>query len=115
MKLINAYINPNKRDQLKEKLNETEHHGLTITEVAGYGNQKGDITQYRGAPYTPKFLSKIKVEIMALDRDVEMITDIILVVCQSKPHGELGDGKIAILPLEDVIRIRTGERGEIAI
>jgi nitrogen regulatory protein P-II 1 len=112
MKKIEAIIKPFKLDEVKEALNNVGVRGLTVTEVKGYGRQKGHTELYRGAEYVVDFLPKVKVEVVVSDRDVEKVVEAIV---QSARTGKIGDGKIFIYPLEEVIRIRTGERGEEAV
>lgn len=112
MKKIEAIIKPFKLDDVKEALNEIGVQGITVTEVKGYGRQKGHTELYRGAEYVVDFLPKVKLEIIATDSQVPRIVETIE---KSAKTGRIGDGKIFVLPIEDVLRIRTGERGEDAI
>lgn len=112
MKKIEAIIKPFKLDEVKDRLNELGVHGLTITEVKGFGRQKGHTELYRGAEYVVDFLPKIKLEIVTADDKVEETLDALL---DSAQTGRIGDGKIFVSPIEEVIRIRTGERGEDAL
>jgi len=112
MKKIEAIIKPFKLDDVKTALNEIGVKGMTITEVKGYGRQKGHKEIYRGAEYVVDFVPKIKIEIVAEASQVEQITDTIR---QAALTGKIGDGKIFIMPIEDIIRVRTGERGKEAI
>jgi nitrogen regulatory protein P-II 1 len=112
MKKVEAIIKPFKLDEVKEALNEVGVRGLTVTEVKGYGRQKGHTELYRGAEYVVDFLPKIKIEVVVPDGEVQKVVDAII---QSARTGKIGDGKIFVYPLEEVIRIRTGERGEEAI
>ena len=112
MKKIEAIIKPFKLDEVKDRLNELGVHGLTITEVKGFGRQKGHTELYRGAEYVVDFLPKIKMEIVASDSLVE---EIVTALTESAQTGRIGDGKIFVSPIEEVIRIRTGERGEDAL
>ena len=112
MKKLEVIIKPFKLDEVKDALQEVGIQGITITEVKGYGRQKGHTELYRGAEYVVDFLPKLKIEIVLADDLVESATDAIL---RSAATGRIGDGKIFILPVEDVIRIRTGERGSDAI
>ena len=112
MKKIEAIINPFKLDEVKEALKEVGVQGLTVTEVKGFGRQKGHTELYRGAEYVIDFLPKIKLEIVVPDSIVTKVVDAIM---ESARTGKIGDGKIFILPMEEVIRIRTGERGEDAL
>jgi nitrogen regulatory protein P-II 1 len=112
MKKIEAIIKPFKLDDVKEALNEIGIQGITVTEVKGYGRQKGHTELYRGAEYVVDFLPKVKIEIIAADVQVVKVVEAIEKAAKT---GRIGDGKIFVLPIEDVLRIRTGERGEDAI
>ncbi|MCX7922186.1 MAG: P-II family nitrogen regulator [Clostridia bacterium] len=112
MKKIEAIIRPGKLEEIKETLNKFNIHGLTISQVMGCGHQKGRKEYYRGTEVTLNLLPKIKVEIVTRDQHVE---DIISLISKEAKTGEVGDGKIFIYNVEDVVRIRTGERGENAI
>jgi nitrogen regulatory protein PII len=112
MKKIEAVIKPFKLDDVKEALGELEVSGMTVTEVKGYGRQQGHSELYRGAEYVVDFLPKIKVEVVVADDMVAPITEAIARVAKT---GKIGDGKIFVSPIEQVIRIRTGEEGEDAI
>ena len=112
MKKIEAIIKPFKTDDLKEAFSSIGLQGMTISEVKGYGRQKGHTEVYRGAEYVVDFIPKVKVEIVAADEQVEQIVETILSAVNT---GKIGDGKIFVLPVEDVIRVRTGEKGEEAI
>ena len=112
MKKIEAIIKPFKLDEVKDQLNEKGAFGMTVTEVKGFGRQKGHTELYRGAEYTVDFLPKIKLEILVKDDQLE---EIIQVIMQAAQTGKIGDGKIFVSDLQDVIRIRTEERGEDAI
>ena len=112
MKLVTAIIKPFKLDDLKEALGALEVKGMTVTEVKGFGRQKGHTEIYRGAEYVVDFVPKVKVEIVAEHGQVEKIIEAILA---SVKTGKVGDGKIFVMPVETVCRIRTGERGPDAI
>jgi nitrogen regulatory protein P-II 1 len=112
MKKIEAIIKPFKLDEVKERLNAVGVQGLTVTEVKGFGRQKGHTELYRGAEYVVDFLPKAKLEILA---PVEQVVDIIDAIMTAAHTGRIGDGKIFVLPVDDVVRIRTGEHGEEAI
>lgn len=112
MKKIEAIIKPFKLDEVKEALQEIGLQGLTVTETKGFGRQKGHTELYRGAEYIVDFLPKVKLEIVVEDNMVDRTVNTIVEAAQS---GRIGDGKIFVLPVEDVIRIRTGERGEDAL
>lgn len=108
MKQITAIIKPFKLDEVKEALTEVNINGMTVTEVQGFGRQKGHKEVYRGAEYKTDFVSKIELKIAVDDSLVDAVVDAIL---GSAKTGKIGDGKIFILPVEDVVRIRTGEHG----
>ena len=112
MKKIEAVIKPFKLDEVKEALHEVGLQGLTVTEAKGFGRQKGHTELYRGAEYVVDFLPKVKIELVVddnmVDRAVQAIQD-------AARTGRIGDGKIFIIPVEDAIRIRTGERGPDAV
>ena len=112
MKKIEAIIRPFKLDDVREALSEIGVRGMTITEVKGYGRQKGHTEMYRGSEYKIDFLPKIKLEIVAKDAGVERIVQTIIKVGKT---GQVGDGKIFVFPVDDAIRIRTEESGEAAI
>lgn len=112
MKKIEAIIRPGKLSAIMEAIQKLGYPGLTVTEVEGHGRQKGITAQWRGKTYTMELVPKVKLEIIARDDEVDMIVDTIVNTAKT---GEIGDGKIFIYPVEDVIRIRTGERGEVAI
>lgn len=112
MKKIEAIIKPYKLDDVKDALNEIGIKGITVTEVKGFGRQKGHTELYRGAEYVVDFLPKVKIEIISKDENVQAIVDVIE---KSAKTGKIGDGKIFVSSIEEVIRIRTGERGEDAV
>ena len=112
MKKIEAIIKPFKIDNLKEAFSSMGLQGMTISEVKGYGRQKGHTEVYRGAEYVVDFIPKVKVEVVTSDDQVEKIIETILTTVKT---GKIGDGKIFVLPVEEVIRVRTGEKGEDAI
>lgn len=112
MKKVEAIIKPFKLDDVKEKLTTLGVKGITVTEVKGFGRQKGHTEIYRGAEYVVDFLPKIKIEIAVADQQVGEVVDAIR---SSANTGKIGDGKIFVLPLEECIRIRTGETGEDAL
>lgn len=112
MKLITAIIKPFKSDDVRESLQELGIHGMTITEVKGFGRQKGHTELYRGAEYVIDFLPKAKVEIAVSD---EMLEQAIEAICSAANTGQIGDGKIFVTQLEQTIRIRTGETGNDAL
>ncbi|MEW6214467.1 MAG: P-II family nitrogen regulator [Nitrospirota bacterium] len=112
MKKVEATIKPIKLDEVKDALNEIGIQGMTVTEVRGFGKQKGHVEVYRGTEYEVRFLPKIKVEVVVADTMVEKVVSTII---DKAKTGNIGDGKIFISSLEDVIRIRTGEKGEEAV
>jgi nitrogen regulatory protein P-II 1 len=112
MKKIEAIIKPFKLDDVKEALNGIGIKGMTISEVKGYGRQKGHKEIYRGAEYIVDFIPKVKLEIIVDSAQADKVIDTII---QAAKTGKIGDGKIFVLPVEEVIRVRTGEKGEEAI
>jgi nitrogen regulatory protein P-II 1 len=112
MKKIEAVIKPFKLDEVKDALNEIGIQGMTVTEVKGFGRQKGHTELYRGAEYVVDFIPKIKIEIVTSDTLAPKVVDTIE---KSAKTGKIGDGKIFVSAIEEVIRIRTGERGESAV
>jgi nitrogen regulatory protein P-II 1 len=112
MKKIEAIIKPFKLDDVKEALQEAGVDGVTITEVQGYGRQKGNINNYKSVEYVVDFLPKVKIELYVEDSEVDLITETISKAAYS---GRIGDGKIFVMPVDNVIRIRTGEQGEDAL
>lgn len=112
MKKIEAVIKPFKLDDVKEKLTEIGIRGITISEVKGFGRQKGHTELYRGAEYVIDFIPKIKVEVVVSD---ELVPQAVEVIQEAAKTGRIGDGKIFIFSIDEVIRIRTGETGENAL
>jgi len=112
MKKVEAIIKPFKLDEVKEALSAIGVQGLTVSEIKGFGRQKGHTELYRGAEYVVDFLPKVKLEIIASD---EKVAEIIDAIEKAAKTGRIGDGKIFVLPIEEVIRIRTGERGRDAV
>ncbi len=112
MRKVEAIIKPFKLDEVKEALNALGIQGITVSEVKGFGRQKGHTELYRGAEYVVDFLPKIKVEVIVAD---EMLEAAIEAVVSAANSGRIGDGKIFVLPVEDAIRIRTGEHGPDAV
>ena len=112
MKLITAIIKPFKLEEVKEALSAAGIEGMTVTEVKGFGRQKGHTEIYRGSEYTVDFLPKVKLEIAVTDDTAAKAID---AIAKGAKTGKIGDGKIFVTPLEEVIRIRTDERGEAAI
>ena len=112
MKLIKAIIKPFKLDDVREALSEIGVQGITVSEVKGFGRQKGHTELYRGAEYRVDFLPKVKLETVVGDDDVENVVNAIR---ESANTGKIGDGKIFVLPIEQAVRIRTGETGNEAL
>jgi nitrogen regulatory protein P-II 1 len=112
LKKIEAIIKPFKLDEVKDALNDMGIKGMTITEVKGFGRQKGHTEIYRGAEYVIDFLPKVKIELVL---EEEQAGKVVEVIQQAARTGKIGDGKIFVLPVEEVIRIRTGEQGKEAI
>jgi nitrogen regulatory protein PII len=112
MKLIIAIIKPFKLDEVKEALSKVGVDGMTVTEVKGFGRQKGHTEIYRGSEYTVDFLPKVKIEIALTD---ELVQPAVAAISAGAKTGKIGDGKIFVVPLEDVLRIRTDERGDAAV
>src|SRR4026207_1262165 len=108
MKLVTAIVKPFKLDDVREALSEIGVQGMTVSEVKGFGRQKGHTELYRGAEYVVDFLPKIKIELLLDDRDATKAWQVSEETCKT---GRIGDGKIFIMPVDEVIRIRTGERG----
>jgi nitrogen regulatory protein P-II 1 len=112
MKLIIAIIKPFKLEEVKEALSGVGIEGMTVTEVKGFGRQKGHTEIYRGSEYTVDFLPKVKIEIALGDELVERTVDAIV---KSAKTGKIGDGKVFVVPVEQIVRIRTDERGDAAV
>jgi len=112
MKKVEAIIKPFKLDEVKESLSALGTQGLTVTEVKGFGRQKGHTELYRGAEYVVDFLPKVKLEIIVSD---EKVTEVVETIEKAAKTGRIGDGKIFVLPIDEVVRIRTGERGPDAL
>ncbi|SVC18829.1 uncharacterized protein METZ01_LOCUS271683 [marine metagenome] len=112
MKKVEAIIKPFKLDEVKDKLNEIGIKGITVTEVKGFGRQKGHTELYRGAEYIVDFLPKVKMELLINDDQLDEVIDTISKTAQT---GRIGDGKIFVTNIEETIRIRTGERGKEAV
>jgi nitrogen regulatory protein P-II 1 len=112
MKLIEAIIKPFKLDEVKDALNEVGIEGITVSEVKGFGRQKGHTELYRGAEYVVDFIPKVKLEIAVAD---DLVARVVETIINTAKTGRIGDGKIFILPLEEAVRIRTGEKGNEAI
>lgn len=108
MKLVEAIIKPFKLDEVKDALNELGIMGITVSEVKGFGRQKGHTELYRGAEYVVDFIPKVKLEIAVSD---DMVPNVIETIENAAKTGRIGDGKIFVMPLEEAVRIRTGEKG----
>lgn len=108
MKLIIAYIKPFKLDAVKERLTSVGVNGISVSEIRGFGRQGGQTEVYRGAEYVVDFVPKLRVEVLV---DSSLAPAVVRAIEESARTGEIGDGKVAVLPVEDVLRIRTGERG----
>lgn len=112
MKKVVAIIRPERLDAVREALDEKGFPGMTVTCVEGRGRQKGITLQWRAGEYRVEFLSKVKLEMVVKDEDVDQVID---VICEAATTGKIGDGKIFVLPVEEVVRVRTKERGKDAI
>ncbi len=112
MKKVEAIIRPFRIDDVREALSELGVKGMTLTEVKGYGRQKGHTELYRGSEYQIDFLPKVKLEVVVADQLVDKVVDTIVAAAKT---GQVGDGKIFVYPVEDVVRVRTGESGEAAL
>ncbi|HET8767504.1 MAG TPA: P-II family nitrogen regulator [Pedococcus sp.] len=112
MKLVTAIIKPHQLDEVKEALEAYGISGMTVSEASGYGRQRGHSEVYRGAEYTVDFVPKVRVEVLVDDMDAGSVADVVLKAAQT---GRIGDGKIWTVPVDDVIRVRTGERGPDAL
>lgn len=112
MKLVTAIIKPHKLDEVKEALEAFGVHGMTVSEASGYGRQRGHSEVYRGAEYTVDFVPKVRIETVVDDIDADGVLDVIVKAAQT---GRIGDGKAWIIPVENVARVRTGERGADAL
>jgi nitrogen regulatory protein P-II 1 len=112
VKLVTAIVKPFKLDDVKSALETYGIQGLTVSEVNGYGRQKGHTEVYRGAEYTVDFVPKVRVEIVVDDSDV---SGVVAVVVKAAATGQIGDGKVWVTPVEDIVRVRTGERGADAL
>ena len=112
MKLVTAIVKPFKLEDIKSALEAYGIHGLTISEASGYGRQRGHTEVYRGAEYTVDMVPKVRVEVLVEDDDAAAVVD---VICKSAQTGRIGDGKVWTVPVEHVVRVRTGERGPDAL
>jgi nitrogen regulatory protein P-II 1 len=112
MKLITAIVKPFKLEEVKEALQRFGVHGITVSEASGYGRQRGHTEVYRGAEYTVDLVPKLRVEVLCEDEDVEALVD---VVVKAATTGKIGDGKVWVTPVDEVVRVRTGETGGAAL
>ena len=112
MKLIKAIIKPFKLEEVKDALSEIGVEGMTVSEVKGFGRQKGHTEIYRGSEYTVDFLPKVKLEIAVAD---DLVTKVVDAIVSASQTGKIGDGKVFIIPIEDAVRIRTGEKGDVRV
>lgn len=112
MKLVTAIIKPFKVEDVKDALQKQGVNGMTLSDVSGYGRQGGHVEVYRGAEYTVELVPKVRIEALINDSDVKRVVDVILVAAKT---GKIGDGKIWVTPVEEVVRVRTGDRGSDAI
>lgn len=112
MKLITAIVKPHRLDEVKTALQELGIHGLTVTEASGYGRQRGHTEVYRGAEYRVDLVPKVRIEVVVDDADTDAAVDAVVKAAQT---GKIGDGKVWIMPVETVVRVRTGERGPDAL
>lgn len=112
MKKIEAIVRPDRFDAVRDALTRLDVQGMTVSDVRGHGNQKGFTEMYRGQPLEVNLLPKVKIEIYARDQSVQRVID---AICAAARTGQVGDGKLAIFPIEDCVRVRTGERGDQAI
>jgi nitrogen regulatory protein PII len=112
MKFIVAIIKPFKLEEVKEALSQVGIQGMTVTEVKGFGRQKGHTEIYRGSEYTVDFLPKVKIEVVVAD---EVVGRVVEAIVKAAKTGKIGDGKVFVLPIEDAVRIRTDERGDGAL
>ena len=111
-KLVSAVIQPHRLDDVKSALEAAGVRGLTVSEVSGYGRQRGHTEVYRGAEYTVALVPKVRIDVLVVDEDAAGVVD---VVVQAAQTGKIGDGKVWVVPVEDVARVRTGEHGAAAI
>lgn len=112
MKKVEAVIKPFKLDEVKDALNALGIQGMTVTEIKGFGRQKGHSELYRGAEYVVDFIPKIKLEIVITD---SLVPQVVSAIEKSAKTGKIGDGKVFVIPVEEAVRIRTGERGDTAV
>ena len=112
MKLVTGIVQPHRLDDVKTALEAAGVRGMTVSEASGYGRQKGHTEVYRGAEYTVDLVPKVRVEVLVSDADVTVVTDAMVGAAQT---GKIGDGKVWVVPVDDVARVRTGEHGDAAL
>lgn len=112
MKLVTAIVKPFTLDEVKSALERASLRGMTVSEVSGYGRQKGHTEVYRGTEYSVDFVPKVKVEVLVADDDAESVVDAVVTVART---GDIGDGKVWVTPVDTLVRVRTGERGADAL
>lgn len=112
MKLVTAIVKPHALDQVREALTALGIEGMTVSEASGYGRQRGHAEVYRGAEYVVDFVPKLRLEVVARDEDVE---DVVRTIVSGARSGRIGDGKVWVVPVETVVRVRTGERDDDAV
>jgi nitrogen regulatory protein P-II 1 len=112
VKLVTAIVKPFKLDDVKSALSESGLTGITVTEVRGFGRQRGHTEMYRGTEYTVEFVPKVRLEVLATDTDAKRVADVIVAAARS---GKIGDGKVWISPVDEIIRVRTGEMNDDAL
>ena len=115
MKLVSTILRPGRLEAVKDQLSAGGFGGLTVTDVMGAGRQRGHTEVYRGHEYQVDLIQKVKVEIAVSDDQVQQVVDLVVSAARSGGEGKIGDGKVFVMPLEETVRIRTGERGEPAI
>ena len=112
MKLVTAVIKPYKLDDVRQALESFGVHGMTVSEASGYGRQKGHTEVYRGAEYKVDLVPKVRLEVLVDDSDA---ADVVDVICKAAQSGRIGDGKVWVIPVDTIVRVRTGERGHDAL
>src|SRR3954449_5118188 len=112
MRLVTAIIKPHMLDEVKTALESFGIEGMTVSEASGFGRQRGHTEVYRGAEYTVDLVPKVKIDVLVGDADVAAVTDVLVMAAQT---GKIGDGKVWVVPVEDVVRVRTGEHGDDAL
>jgi len=112
MKMVTAIVKPFKLDAVKEALKDLDVHGMTVSEVRGFGRQRGHTEMYRGAEYTVEFVPKVRIEVVTDDESARRVADVMVEAART---GKIGDGKVWVTPVDSVIRVRTGELGHDAL